>query len=62
MKILDLRIQKVTTLDLLTDVIGVLCEPAEVLDLKKYFMLLLSQTFRMLKIDMESLGADIFIV
>ena len=36
-KILDLRTQKVTTLDLVTDVIGELCEPAEVLELNKYF-------------------------
>ena len=32
-----MRNQKVPTLDLVTDVIGELCEPAEVLELNKYF-------------------------
>jgi len=32
-----LKTQKVTTFDLVTDVIGELCEPAEVLELNKYF-------------------------
>ena len=32
-----MRNQKVPTLDLVTDVIGELCETAEVLELNKYF-------------------------